>query len=95
MAPLRDFPIPGILFFTSGNPFSGSYKGLSYRIEPVKGKAEENITAHLYVFTWTGEKCSDLSEKRSEAEFSLDIDGVAAAEEWLRAEWKKFQKENV
>ena len=92
---LRDFPIPGILFFTSGNPFSGSYKGMSYRIEPIKGDVEKDITAHLYVFTWTGEKCSALSEKRSEAEFSLDVDGVAAAEEWLRAEWKKFQKENM
>ena len=95
MAALRDFPLPGILFFTSGNPFSGSYKGLSYRIEPVKGDVEKDITAHLYVFTWTGEKCSALSEKRSEAEFSLDIDGVAATEEWLRAEWKAFQKEDM
>lgn len=91
--PLRDFPIPGILYFTSGNPFSGSYKGLSYRIEPVKGKAEENITAHLYVFTWTGEKCSALSEKRSEAEFPLDVDGVAAAEEWLRKQYAVFAAE--
>ena len=91
--PLRDFPIPGILFFTSGNPFSGSYKGLIYRIEPIKGDAEKSITAHVYVFTWTGEKCSALSEKRSEAEFPLDTDGLVAAEEWLRAEWKKFEKE--
>ena len=95
MAALRDFPIPGILFFTSGNPFSGSYKGLNYRIHPIKGDVEKDITAHLYAFTWTGEKCSDLSEKRSEAEFSLDIDGVAAVEEWLRAEYKKFEKENM
>ena len=95
MAALRDFPLPGILFFTSGNPFSGSYKGLSYRVEPVKGDVEKDVTAHLYVFTWTGEKCSELSEKRSEAEFSLDVDGLAAAEEWLRAEWKNFQKENM
>ena len=95
MAALRDFPLPGILFFTSGNPFSGSYKGMSYRVEPVKGDAEKDITAHLYVFTWTGEKCSALSEKRSEKEFPLDVDGLAAAEEWLRAEWKVFEKENV
>ena len=92
--PLPAFPLPNILFFTSGNPFSGSYKGLNYRIHPIKGKAEEDIAPHLYVFTWTGEKCSELSEKRSEAEFSLDIDGVAAAEEWLRAEWKRFDQEN-
>lgn len=95
MAALRDFPLPGILFFTSGNPFSGSYKGMSYRVEPVKGKAEENITAHFYAYTWMGEKCSALSEKRSEAEFPLDVDGLAATEEWLRAEWKEFQKEDM
>ena len=95
MAALRDFPLPKILFFTSGNPFSGSYKGLSYRVEPVKGDAEKDITAHLYVFTWTGEKCSQLSEKRSEKEFPLDTDGLTAAEEWLRAEWQAFVKENM
>ena len=90
---LRDFPIPGILYFTSGNPFSGSYKGMSYRLDPVKGKAEENITAHIDACVWTGEKCSELSEMRATAEFSLDTDGLAAAENWLREQYTAYAAE--
>ena len=90
---LRDFPIPGILYFTSGNPFSGSFRGMSYRLDPVKGKAEENITAHIDACVWTGEKCSELSEKRAVAEFSLDVDGLAAAENWLREQYTAYAEE--
>ena len=85
---LRDFPIPGILFFTSGNPFSGSYKGMNYRLDPVKGKPEENITAHVDAKIWLGEKCSELSEMKETAEFPLDSDGLVAAEDWLRAQYQ-------
>mgnify|MGYP003316678817 CR=1 FL=1 len=91
---LRDFPIPGILFFTSGNPFSGSYKGMNYRLDPVKGKAEEDITAHIDVRIWTGEKCSELSEMRAVTEFPLDTDGLVAAEAWLREQYDILIKEN-
>lgn len=90
---LRNFPIPGILFFTSGNPFSGSYKGLNYRIDPVKGNAEKDITAHLDVCVWPGSLCSDLSEKTATAEFPLDVDGLAQAEDWLRAQYTAFAAE--
>ena len=90
---LRDFPIPGILYFTSGNPFSGSYKGMSYRLDPVKGKAEEDIVPHIDACVWTGEKCSELSEMRATAEFSLDVDGLAAAENWLREQYQAVAAE--
>lgn len=90
---LRDFPIPGILFFTSGNPFSGSYKGMSYRLDPVKGKAEEDIAPHIDACVWTGEKCSELSEMRATAEFSLDVDGLVAAENWLREQYEAVATE--
>ena len=92
---LRDFPIPAILFFTSGNPFSGSYKGMSYRLDPVKADAEKDIDAHIDVCVWTGEKCSELSEMRATAVFSLDTDGLIAAEEWLRAQYRQFAAENI
>ena len=90
---LRDFPLPGILFFTSGNPFSGSYKGLNYRVDPVKAKAEEDIPAHFAVCTWLGEKCSELSEMHATAQFPLDVDGLTATEDWLRAQYQEFAKE--
>ena len=90
---LRDFPIPGILYFTSGNPFSGSFKGMSYRLDPVKGKAEEDITAHIDACVWTGEKFSELSEMRATAEFTLDTDGLVAAENWLREQYVAYAAE--
>ena len=90
---LRDFPISGILFFTSGNPFSGSFKGMSYRLDPVKGKAEENITAHIDACVWIGEKCSELSEMRATAVFSLDTDGLVAAENWLQEQYAVIAEE--
>ena len=40
---LRDFPLPGIHFFVSGNPFTGSYRGLNYRVTPVKADVEKDI----------------------------------------------------
>lgn len=85
---LRDFPLPGILFFTSGNPFTGSYKGLNFKVIPVKAKAEEDIAAHFDVAVWTGEKCSELSEMRATTQFPLDTDGLAASEEWLREQYR-------
>jgi len=90
---LRDFPLPGILYFTSGNPFTGSYKGLNYRVDPIKGKAEENITAHFAAAVWTGEKCSEFSEMRATAQFPLDENGLAATEDWLREQYQAFAAE--
>ena len=90
---LRDFPLPGILFFTSGNPFSGSYKGLNYRVEPVKAKPEEDISAHFDVCVWLGEKCSELSEMAATTQFPLDTDGLTASEDWLREQYKLLMTE--
>ena len=91
---LRDFPIPGILFFTSGNPFSGSYKGMNYRLDPVKGDAEKEVAPHLDACIWEGEKCSELSEMKAVTEFPLDKDGLVAAEDWLRTQYAAFVAEN-
>ena len=87
---LPDFPIPGIHFFMSGNAFIGSHKGLNYRITPVKANAEENIDSHFEVFTWLGMLSSELSEKDTEATFSLDTDGLDKVKMWLEQQYKAF-----
>lgn len=87
---LRDFPLPGILFFTSGNPFTGSFKGLNYRVDPIKAKPEEDVSAHFAVSVWLGEKCSELSEMAATTEFPLDKDGLVATEEWLKEQYQKL-----
>ena len=85
---LPDFPIPGILFFTSGNPFTGSHKGMNYRILPVKADEEKDISAHFEVSVWDGMLCSDLAEMRATAQFPLDTDGMAALKEWLKTQYE-------
>ena len=89
---LRDFPLPGIHFFISGNPFTGSFRGLNYRILPVKADAEKDIDSHFAVSVWTGMLCSSLSEVEAEATFPLDTDGLAAIELWLREQYKKLEE---
>ena len=84
---LPDFPIPGILFFTSGNPFTGSLKGMNYRIVPVKAKDDEDIAAHFEVAVWDGMLCSSLAQMRATAEFPLDTDGLEALTDWLRQQY--------
>lgn len=84
---LRDFPLPGIHFFISGNPFTGSFKGLNYKVIPVKADEEKDIDSHLTVSVWYGMLCSDLSEIQAVAEFPLDIDGLAQAEAWLAEQY--------
>ena len=87
---LKDFPLPGILFFISGNPFTGSYRGLNYRLDPVKEEPEQKNPSRLAVAVWEGERCSQLSEMRATESFPLDRDGLAAAEDWLRAQYAAF-----
>lgn len=85
---LKDFPIPGIHFFVSGNPFCGSLKGLNYRIIPVKANEETDTDSHLEVSVWYGMLCSELSEMAAEASFPLDTDGLSQTEAWLREQYK-------
>ncbi len=91
---VRDFPLPKILYFISGNYFTGSFKTMNYRITPIKGKAEEDITAHFEVDIWLGEKCSELSEMVASAEFPLDVDGLTTIENWLREQYNTLVEED-
>ena len=91
---VRDFPLPKILYFTSGNYFTGSFKTMNYRIVPIKAKAEEDIAAHFEASVWLGEKCSELSEMASEAQFPLDTDGLTAIENWLREQYTALVEED-
>lgn len=88
---LADFPLPGIQFFISNNPYSGSYKGLNYLVIPVKADVEKDIDSHLEVKVWYGMLCSDLSEMVATAEFPLDTDGLAATVAWLREQYAVYE----
>ena len=85
---LEPFFMPGIQFFISGNPFTGSYCGLNYRIVPVKADVEKDIDSHLEAAVWYGMLCSQLSEMQAQAQFPLDTDGLAGVKDWLRTQYE-------
>ena len=87
---LPDFPIPGIHFFISENAFCGSHKGMNYRITPIKANAEKDVDSHFEVYIWYGMLCSELSEKKAEATFPLDTDGLAAIIAWLEVQYNAY-----
>ena len=88
---LEKFPIPGIMFFINGNPFSGSFKEFNYIIKPVKADTENGVDAHFEVFTWYGKMNSELSEKQAESTFSLDTDGLSSLRAWLEEEEGRYR----
>ncbi len=87
------FPIPGIMFFINGNPFSGSWREFNYIIKPIKADTENGVDAHFEVFTWYGKLSSELSERQAESTFALDTDGLAALRAWLEEQEAQYRAE--
>lgn len=87
------FPIPGIMFFVNGNPFSGSFREFNYIIKPIKADTENGVDAHFEVFTWYGKLSSELSERQAESNFALDTDGLAALRAWLEEQEAQYRAE--
>ncbi len=87
---LPDFPIPSIRFFTNKNAFTGSHKGMNYRIIPQKGDAEKGTRSRLEAAVWYGMLCSEKSVMVAEENFSLDADGLDAAREWIVAQYGEY-----
>ncbi len=87
---LPDFPIPSIRFFVNKNLFTGSHKGMNYRLIPIKGDVEKNIESHLEVAVWYGMLCSEKSTMAAEANFPLDTDGLASAKDWIIAQYDVY-----
>ena len=85
-----DFSLPGIQFFINENPYSGSYKGMNYKVCPIKADAEKDIDSHIEVKVWYGMLCSDLAEMAATADFPLDRDGLSAVVAWLREQYAAY-----
>ena len=79
---------PNIISFAGGNPSPQTFPKEDSSVDPIKSKPEEDISAHFAACVWLGEKCSELSEMAATAQFPLDVDGLAATEEWLREQYK-------
>jgi len=82
------FAYPKLHFFTSGNPYTGSHRGMNYKLVPVIDK--EADTKVLKVAVWYGPNCSTLSEMEAETELPLTEDGLAQSREYLAEQYAIF-----
>lgn len=82
------FDYPKLLFFTNGNPFTGSYKGMNYILTPKKDK--ETGESSLQVAVWYGPYCSAMSEMVAETSLPLSEDGLEQSRAFLAEQYAVF-----
>lgn len=76
----KQFDLPGILYFASGNRYTGSVgigieNGFNYAAEPGDGI--------LNVSFWHSPTCCELAEDKIQKEFPLTAEGIEKASEYL------------
>jgi len=77
----QGFDIPNLLYFQSGNIYSGSLEDFGYKLLP-EGE-------NLRVCVWKGPFCMEKSEILASREFPLTAKGREETISWLRAEYEK------
>ncbi len=82
------FDYPKLLFFTNGNTFTGSYKGMNYILTPKKDK--ETGESSLTVAVWYGPFCSALSEMVAQTEMPLSEEGLEQSRVYLAEQYTAF-----
>lgn len=82
------FDYPKLLFFTNGNPFIGSYRGMNYILTPKQDK--EAGESSLQVAVWYGPYCSAMSEMVAETVLPLSEEGLAQSREYLAEQYAIF-----
>ena len=84
-----DIYIPTLHTFAMGNLFTGSWKELRFRIEPVIVKLESKEVdfsqSSIRVEYWHGQFCYEKSTMEGEASFPLTEEGRIAMKSWLES----------
>jgi hypothetical protein len=81
----KAFSYPKLHYFKSGNVFTGSYKGLNYKIDPKEDG--------LHIGIWYGPLCSALSEMAVETVLPLTDQGLSDSRQYLWEQYKLFLKQ--
>lgn len=87
MLELKDFmPVN----FLKKEKFTGSYKGMRFRMEKLEKEGEETV---LFVSIWPEPYNYDSTaeEEKEHREFSFDADGIAGGVDWLNERYEKEQ----
>ncbi len=82
------FDYPKLLFFTNGNTFTGSHKGMNYILTPKKDK--ETGESSLTVAVWYGPLCSAMSEMVAETVLPLTQEGLDQSRVYLAEQYAFF-----
>lgn len=85
------FAYPKLHYFKSGNPFTGSYKGMNYMLTPQKGEEESS----LEVAVWYGPFCSSVSEMVAQISLPLSDDGLEQSRAFLWEQYAIFCKNSA
>ena len=84
-----DIYIPTLHTFAMGNLFTGSWKELRFRIEPIIVKLETKeidfSQSAIRVEYWHGPLCYEKSTIEEETTFPLTEEGRAAMKAWLES----------
>ncbi len=84
-----DIYIPTLHTFAMGNLFTGSWKELRFRIEPVIVKFENKEVdfsqSTIQVQYWHGPFCYEMSTVEEQATFPMTEEGRAAMKQWLES----------
>ena len=74
-------------FYNYGNPFTGSYQGMRYRIIKQKEAKDEGLLAVIWPEPFAYEKTQDALKTTQLFPFSEE--GKAQVIEWLNASWEE------
>lgn len=80
---MEKFDIPNLLFFQSGNIYSGSRGKFNFKLIPKDGL----LKAHSWQGLYCLEKTPEPVEKQ---EFPLDAEGRQAMIEWIEKQYTAF-----
>ena len=84
----KDFYVPTINFFESGNILTGSCNGMNYKVTP-KSNDEGKL---LRVQLWYGPMNLEHSDLVAQQEFAQSKESVQQVESWLRDQYEIYLK---
>ena len=84
----KDFYVPTINFFESGNILTGSCNGMNYKVTP-KSNDEGKL---LRVQLWYGPMNLEHSDLVAQQEFAQSKESVQQVESWLREQYEIYLK---
>lgn len=86
---VKDFYVPTITYFTSGNKLTGSRNGMNYKFTPNKDEGT------LLLQVWYGEMNLDHSELVDQIQFNLkqlEKEGMQPIEAWLYQQYDCYAR---